>query len=222
MSGVDWAIRILTALVVVGLGLVAAVVSFGHALQVVQTHGQSGQTAYLTPLTIDGLVLVAALVLLDCARRGERPPKLALWTMALGIGATLGVNVLFGWPYGIVGAIVAGWPAVALVLTTELLMGLIRRGQAGPVEPVSVGQHALEPTGTGSDQLQPKLAGPVVEAGQLVIASDPDPDPLIPTARDRFAEVLAAGSLPSVRQLRRELRVGHPRASAIRAALATS
>jgi hypothetical protein len=46
------------------------------------------------------------------------------------------------------------------------------------------------------------------------------PDPVVATARDQFAEQLAGGALPSVRTIRRELRVGHPKATRIRAALA--
>lgn len=48
---------------------------------------------------------------------------------------------------------------------------------------------------------------------------DPDLAPVLATARDRFAEVLAIGALPSVRRIRKELRVGHPRAVAVRAVL---
>ena len=44
-------------------------------------------------------------------------------------------------------------------------------------------------------------------------------DPMVVTARERFAEVLAAGDVPSMRAICRELRVGHPKASAIHAAL---
>lgn len=48
---------------------------------------------------------------------------------------------------------------------------------------------------------------------------DPDLAPVVATARDRYAEVLASGALPSVRALRKELRIGHPRAVRVRAAL---
>ncbi len=240
MTKVDWTIRILTALVVVGLGLVAAVVSFQHGLQVVQAHGQSGRTAYLTPLTVDGLVLVASLVLLDSARHGVKTPGLAVWTMALGIGATLGVNVLFGWSYGIVGAIVAGWPAVALVLTVELLMGMIRRGQAvsqegaqivrPPVEvaegtriadtPVEKGQQiALTPGGkvsVGNHDGIPEVDGVEVRVPEV----HPDPDPHQVRAAVVFAEEIEAGEVPSVRRIKSTLRVGQPRAEQVRAYLA--
>lgn len=50
-------------------------------------------------------------------------------------------------------------------------------------------------------------------------ALDPDLAPVVASARDRFAETLATGAVPSVRRIRRELRVGHPRAVAVREAL---
>ncbi|WP_433240255.1 DUF2637 domain-containing protein [Actinomadura nitritigenes] len=49
--------------------------------------------------------------------------------------------------------------------------------------------------------------------------TDPVLEPVIATARDRFADVIATGGLPSVRAVRREMRVGYPRAVQIRAAL---
>jgi hypothetical protein len=49
---------------------------------------------------------------------------------------------------------------------------------------------------------------------------EPDLVSVIATARDRFAEVLATGGLPSVRQLRRELRIGHPKAKRVYIVLA--
>lgn len=48
---------------------------------------------------------------------------------------------------------------------------------------------------------------------------EPELAPVLATARDHFAEVLATGGLPSVRALRKELRIGHPRAVRVRQAL---
>ena len=125
----DRVIRASTAATVVGIGGIAAVVSFRHALEVVRDNGESGVTAYLTPLTVDGLVFTASMVLLDAARRGDRAPMLARVALALGIAATVAVNVLHGLAHGPVGAVVGAWPAVTLILVVELLMGMIRRGR---------------------------------------------------------------------------------------------
>jgi uncharacterized protein DUF2637 len=54
----------------------------------------------------------------------------------------------------------------------------------------------------------------------LTVVTLPEDEAAIASARERFAEVIAAGDVPSVRALRRELRIGHPRAVRLRAALA--
>ncbi|WP_160574012.1 DUF2637 domain-containing protein [Actinomadura physcomitrii] len=226
MTAGDRIIRATTAATVIGVGAIAAVVSYRHALEVVRDHGETGVTAELVPLTVDGLVYVASMVLLDAARRRHQAPALARVALGLGIGATVAVNVLHGIAHGPVGAAIAAWPAVTLVVVVELLMGMIRRGRAAgavdgrtsggrplvwwPVPPVPVGRpvaSALEPDG-------PQVNG---EAGEASAEADPA---MVASARDRFGEMLANGDLPSVRAIRRELRVGHPRAVAVRSALA--
>ncbi|GGK60040.1 hypothetical protein Ppa06_26210 [Planomonospora parontospora subsp. parontospora] len=310
-------IRAATTLVVVVLAAVAAVVSYRHAFEVVTAYGEAGFTAYLSPLTVDGAIFASSMVMLDAARRGLPVPSLARWTLALGILATLAANVAHGWAHGPVGAIVAAWPAVALVLSYELLMGLIRRGAApagkkavdeplvealqpierpalrdipGPVpadpveeawrdvvplfagmrpaagtvpavlvaEPEPEGEPAvsvspsLENTpsegvlvsvlGDGTtkrwrDLLQapgethpasgtgtaPAAAGyaayilaePVAPPAQTPILA-PVPDELFPVAAARYAEQLAEGQVPALTRIKKELRVGQPRAARIR------
>jgi hypothetical protein len=194
----DRVIRTAAALTVVALGAAAAVVSFRHARAVVLANGESGLTAVLIPLTIDGLVLVAGLVLLDCARQGETPPVLAKLALALGIGATVAVNAAYGIAHGPVGAVVAGWPAVALVVSVELLMGMIRRAQVAASREVPA---------------EPETEVPAPD-------TDPEPDERQVRAAELFADDLASGTVPSVRQIKSALRVGQPRAQEVRAYLA--
>ncbi|GAB2820682.1 hypothetical protein GCM10022221_18270 [Actinocorallia aurea] len=207
MTKTDWIIRILAAVVVVALGLVAAVVSYNHALEVAQAHGQEGFTALLTPLTIDGLVLVPGLVMLDSARRGERAPWLAYASLALGIGATLGVNVLYGIGYGLVGAIVAGWPAVALVLASELLMGMIRRSglsshAAGRDESLMAAAADLDQEVAELLRVDPEKADlvEVVDAARSIptlaetVPDDEPPAPFPPVEVDREIDTPVEGA----------------------------
>ena len=49
-------------------------------------------------------------------------PALARWLLGLGIVATLAANVTHGLGHGIIGAMVAAWPTVALVGSYELPM----------------------------------------------------------------------------------------------------
>ena len=57
-----------------------------------------------------------------------------LW---LGIGATIGADVAYGAGYGLLGALISAWPAVAFIGTVEIAMHLVRRSR-GPHSPTSV------------------------------------------------------------------------------------
>jgi hypothetical protein len=61
--------RITTALAVVAVALVAAVISYRHAYELVHAHGESGVTARLVPFTVDGLIWAVSMVILDAGRR---------------------------------------------------------------------------------------------------------------------------------------------------------
>lgn len=122
----DRIIRITTALAVVGVAAVAAVISYRHAYELVRSHGESGTTARLVPLTVDGLIWAASMVVLDANRRARDVPPLALWSLGAGIVATVGANLAHGVGHGAIGALVSAWPALALVGSYELLMMLVR------------------------------------------------------------------------------------------------
>jgi hypothetical protein len=76
--------------------------------------------------TIDGLVYASSMVILHAARHQLPVPQLDRWMLALGITASLAVNVAQGWSHGLVGAAAAAWPAVALVGSYEMLAWMIR------------------------------------------------------------------------------------------------
>jgi hypothetical protein len=132
MSGADGIIRWSTAEAVLGVAAVAAVASYEHAYDLVRAHGESGWTAHMTPLAVDGLIYASSMVMLDSARRKTPVPALARWLLGLGVAATLAANVAHGLGHGPVGAAVAAWPAVALVGSYELLMLVVRGSQAAP------------------------------------------------------------------------------------------
>jgi hypothetical protein len=142
MTGTDKAIRWSTAGAVIGVAVVAAVVSYEHAYALVHAHGETGWTAHLIPLTVDGLIWASSMVMLDSARRKLPVPTLARWLLGLGIAATLAANVAHGLGHGLIGAAVAAWPAVALVGSYELLMMVIRSSQAPADDASGVGHDA--------------------------------------------------------------------------------
>ncbi len=122
----DRLIRITTALAVVAVAVVAAIISYRHAYELVHSHGEAGTTARLVPFTVDGLIWAASMVILDARRRKQPAPALAKWSLAVGIVATVGANVAHGAAHGVLGALVSAWPALALVGSFELLMTLTR------------------------------------------------------------------------------------------------
>ncbi|SNS35824.1 Protein of unknown function [Actinomadura meyerae] len=123
---VDRLTRITTALAVVTVAGVAAIISYRHAYELVRSHGEAGTTARLVPFTVDGLIWAASMVILDASRRKQPAPALAKWSLAVGIVATVGANVAHGASHGVIGALVSAWPALALVGSFELLMTLTR------------------------------------------------------------------------------------------------
>jgi hypothetical protein len=192
MTGTGTAIRWSTAAAVIGVAMVAAVVSYEHAYALVRAHGETGWTAHLIPLTVDGLIWASSMVMLDSARRGAPVPALARWLLGLGIAATLGANVAHGLGHGLIGAAVGAWPAVALVGSYELLMMIIRGVQ--------------QPAGDVSPEAED--------------ASASMPDALQAQAAEEFAADVASGRMPSIRTIRARLHVGQPRAQRVRAYLA--
>ncbi|MGH3193255.1 MAG: DUF2637 domain-containing protein [Streptosporangiaceae bacterium] len=134
----DRVIRFGTAAVVCAVAGFAAVVSYSHIYGLGRAHGQDGTAARLLPLSVDGLILAASLVLLHEARNDRDAPVLARLMLWLGIGATIGANIAYGAGYGLLGALISAWPAVAFIGTVEIAMQQVRRArgpQAATVAP---------------------------------------------------------------------------------------
>lgn len=193
MTG-DRAIRSATATVVLAVAAFAAIVSYSHIYDLGHAHGQSGTAARLLPLSVDGLILAASLVMMQQARSGQGAPALARVMLGLGVAATIGANIAYGAAYGATGAVISAWPAVAFIGSAELLMASIRRTQSEPKE----------------------LPGPSSIAGYVS-----DADPIEVRAASVFADELTAGRIPSIRAIRSELRIGQPRAQQVRRHLAS-
>ena len=186
-SGIDRAIRLSTAAAVLAVAGIAAYVSYWHAYAVVRAHGETGITARLEPATIDGLVYASSMVVLYAARHRMPVPSLARWLLALGIAATLTANMAQGWSHGLVGAVVAAWPAVSLVGSYELLVWLIRTSGAADRGPSAA--HLC----TGAAR---RAAG-VLSRPQPLTASAPEGASAARQARRGGPRVRPPGSRPS-------------------------
>jgi hypothetical protein len=137
----DTAIRVLAAIVVLAVAAFAAIVSYSHIFELGHHHGQDGAAARLLPLSVDGLIASASLVMLHAARRELPVPWLARAMLALGVGATVAANVGYGLPFGWLSAVVSAWPAVAFVGSVEMAVRFVRdaRHDAAPDDAIDDG-----------------------------------------------------------------------------------
>lgn len=147
-------IRVTTALAVMAVASVAAIISYQHAYELVTSHGETGITAHLLPFTVDSMIWAASMVVLDASRQNHPVLPLAKRSLAVGIVPTIGANLAHGLNYGPMGALVSAWPALTLVGSFELLMLLIRAHQqanstgsnnATPDHPTPPTEHTNHP-----------------------------------------------------------------------------
>ena len=171
----DGLTRSVTFAAVLAVAGVAGWVSYWHAVAVVTAHGETGLTGHLYSVLVDGLILAAGMVVLDAARHGERPPWLAWWMLAAGIGATLAVNTLAGLPGGWLAAVIASWPALAFVGCYELLMTLVR---AAARRAPQVAESVTDPQAGAFPSLVPASAESAAEASMRATLAAGNPWPV--------------------------------------------
>jgi hypothetical protein len=171
-------------------------------------HGLNGWKADSFPLLVDLFVGVGEMGLFLIAIDGHRLHRslmslldllVPLLVAASGWGASLVFNVghtrhVFSYQA------TAAVPPLASMIGLLVLLRTLHRYVAATDTPT-------EPARETPTVMADETPAPIV-------------DPALTTARERFAQVLSAGETPSIRAIRRELRVGHPRALRIRAALA--
>jgi hypothetical protein len=120
------------------------------------------------------------------------------------------------WSHGMIGAIIAGWPALVACGCFELFLRYRRQPpamrQAGAADQQSVTLSLPEQSAETID-----LGG---RSQTQQPGDDRSADPAADLARRRYAADIAAGNAPSIRAIKRDLHVGTARASIIRSALA--
>jgi hypothetical protein len=147
---------------VIVLTTIAAVISYGHARELVLRYGATGWTADALPLTIDGTVATCSLILVDCARHGRHAPWQAWFLLITGACATVAANVAAGLSHGLVGAAIAGWPALIACGCFDLL--LRHRRHSAPATPTLA--SASEPADPAIERAR-ELYGPGLAKGQV-------------------------------------------------------
>jgi hypothetical protein len=196
----DRTIRILTAAAVLLVAAIAAVISFVHIEHLAATHGQIMLAAYLLPLSIDGTVVAASMVMLRAARAGIRTPWLARLMLAASVGATLAANIAYGARFGLSGALLSGWPAAAFIGCAEMALGMVRRATRKP------GAGAIAKTAAEASAKAARR--PAVKARATGLGA----------AAEAAAEAMQQGQpVPSARALARTYHIGRDKAGEVRA-----
>jgi Protein of unknown function (DUF2637) len=113
-----------SVLAVIAVALVAAVASYDHQRSLAEIAGEDWR-AWLLPVSVDGLVLVASRTMLVRRRASQSAGALAWAALLLGLTASLAANVAAA-EATLIGRLVAAWPPVALLFSYELLMQQVR------------------------------------------------------------------------------------------------
>jgi hypothetical protein len=123
-----WISRAATA-TVAGLAGIAGAISYSHMRLLAADHGDAGWHAHAFPLSVDGVEMVASLVLLADRRAGRQSGWLPWAALTIGTAASLAANIATA-ADGIISRVIAGWPAVALLIAVKLLSGILEHRPA--------------------------------------------------------------------------------------------
>jgi hypothetical protein len=151
VSRVDTAIRAAAGVTVAALAGIAGAISYSHMEGLAAAHGEHGWRGHAFPLSVDGIEVVASLVLLADRRAGRRSGWLPWAALVAGTAASFAANIAVGgsdW----IGRAVSGWPAFALLTAVKLLFGLLDH----PAATSDPGRLAAAPAPDG-----PAVAGTV-------------------------------------------------------------
>ena len=137
--------RVARNLTTVAVASIAAWSSWSHMVHVALRFGERPEVAYVLPISVDGMLIVASTVMVDDQRAGRPVRWSARIAFLAGVTASVAANITAAQPT--LGArIVVAWPAVALLLVVEIL-SRARRPSAepdlgvGPMPPASGDDH---------------------------------------------------------------------------------
>ncbi len=150
-----------------------------------RSHGQNITDARLLPLSVDGLIVAASFLILPEARAARDVPRLGRLMLALGVITTVAANIAYGVKGGAYDALVSAWPAVSFLGCAEMLTYLLRVSRTRRV-PV------------------PRSAS-VLAAVPDRVPAGPAPGAPGRTLEDVFAAEIAAGKVPGVKRIQRQM-----------------
>jgi len=164
--------------------------------QLAQDHGQAGWHAHAFPLSVDGIEIVASLVLLADRRAGRRSGWLPWTALAAGTAGSLAANIATAHPDP-VSRVIAGWPALALLLAVKLLAGIFERPHVPDTADAVAGQASDRASSAISI---PGPAGPSESTARAHLA-EVRPGPTEPRDNQLSPSLPAAGPAPGGREI---------------------
>jgi hypothetical protein len=172
-------IQVVTITASVVVSLLAAFVSYRHAYELARRNGEDAYSAWAIPLTVDGLVLAASMVVLRASLQRQKAPVLAWTALIAGVWATLFANVMHGvqqhtgstW----IGAVVSAWPAVSLVVTFEMLIRVFKPEAQHTAQQGRPAQAAQPPNRPAQAAQAARAAQP--RARVTIVPDQPSPPP---------------------------------------------
>ncbi|WP_412736950.1 DUF2637 domain-containing protein [Krasilnikovia sp. MM14-A1259] len=174
MNPVTFTSRATTA-VVAG---VAGFSSYRHIVEVAQRAGEHHAVAAVLPLSIDGLILVGTMAMVEDKRAGRRPRLSARVALGFGVVATLAANIASAQPH-LTARLVAAVPAVAFLITVEVLAraGRTREVQRPAGESQPVIDESARPVEAVPVAVAPVSAPPAPVAPDFSVAVEVDDMP---------------------------------------------
>ena len=156
--------------------IVAAVAAYGsyqHQREFALHGGADPVSAAMWPLSVDGLLLLATVGLLNSGHQTPRRARLVVWlSFLLGIAVSLAANIAAAPTLAWQSVLVAGWPPVALLLAAELLTHHPQPRDQPETQPAAASQQPDHETGTEtsetgaetSEQTEPAVTPPPAAA----------------------------------------------------------
>jgi uncharacterized protein DUF2637 len=198
---------LLVAAAMMVVGIVGQAGSWQHQYELYLRYGQAKWVAALYPLSVEGLIAAAGLVIWFASSRQLKASAWMAWAALCGaVGYTTLVNLASShrWEWWWLGPVISVWPAVAFLAACEMVAWLARHGQARKAAPDDAGHearraaHAAEMEARRANFTREKEAAKARRAGLALVPDAADADE---KAREAWLKSVAEGQPLTDRKL---------------------